>query len=467
MLPARIGWPIALLLCGACAGGDASSVTPVDGGPASGATSGSGGMGAQDPCGDGERDLATEECDDPDPAAIDGCSATCRVRDIVVAAPAGNALGARCTLGSSGAYPRSRHPVAATDTGFAVAVSCSAGSDPAGPAEVGIRSFDATGARLGDTQVLSATTVLHGTAAIAGLPGGQYVAVWAGANGVVIQAVGPTSPGGTPTNVSDTGDDPDVLWTGSAIVVIWRAGDAVLARTFDTSLAPTSSAQPISDSLTDTPGHLTLTRLEGWASSTWAAAWRTTNESGEHAIGIYTGDKWALKVGPGAGPEQLDAPALVMPDAAHLALVYTETVGDEQRLQGYVFDASGSLTGFDIPPVDASRAQVRPALVRIGSRVFVAWEERPAVAGSGLARTWLAELEWDDSSTALALAAPPVSLPRQPGEQGDESPALALAPVGPEGSLVSAWVDLAPSGRQPSMQVRGQIAPLPLLRLGP
>jgi hypothetical protein len=86
--------------------------------------------------------------------------------------------------------------------------------------------------------------------------------------------------------------------------------------------------------------------------------------------------------------------------------------------------------------------QTRPALARVGDRIYLAWRSG-SVGGLTHPELWLKELGWSASTATLDLSNEEIPLPRAPEHSKgfQETPALAAAPLWPQGALATAWRD--------------------------
>lgn len=453
---------------GAAADGAVIGEASADGGPACGFDAGSAPDGAP-ACGDGWRDPATEECDDglgTSSPTRRGCSAQCQVLDELAVwqeDDAGALSNSPRTLGAG------RHPVAASDSSFGVVYV-----EPfSSPLTLSLATFGAKGAATGIVVPFSGQTTVvdDSNPVVAGLPCGQYAVAWAafGQDGgdeldVAIQLVDPAMPVTTSPAIanSETGFsqfDPDILWTGSQIVVAWvDDSDAATApdlrfRTFDSSLNPTSSQQ----TLAATPDSEADVALATFAGS-WAAAWRDDGVSGAtdglETIRVQTGTtSWT--VGPAFLPAPVPAkPALAQLDATHLLVVYAvgadfadSGVANDSVLEAAVLDtaAPGLVRGTPVSALVASAQgldQSTPAAVNVQGSVYVAWWTAAALGDPNGEELWLKAVGW--SGTSLDLTQTEIPLPRWPQARlGDqEQPALAASMLPPGGAIVAGWNDL-------------------------
>jgi hypothetical protein len=439
-------------------------------------------------CGDGWRDLSTEECDDGLGASSipgRGCSSTCQVIDKLAVAPALDASvpNVTRTLGAG------RHPLAASDTTFAVAYL----EPDAQPPGMAMATFSSKGVSTGVVRfAVSSTVVPQSDPVLAGLPCDRYAAAWTDRGGdgdglgVAIRLVDPTvAPSGLPSFANVTTaysqSDPDVLWTGSEVVVAWAdtssasTGPDLRYRTFDAFLNPTSTEQTLA-ATADVEGDVTLAAFEG----SWAAAWRD-DANGFEQIRVHTGSlDWTV------GPAFLPAPdagklALVELDASHLLLIYPVGTGSADggvpnatsSLQVAILDTAkpGSVTGGVVPiqaAVEGSASALShgyPALVRVGANVFASWWTAGAPGNPEGEDVWLQPVGWN--GVAVDWTGTELPLPRQSAHlAGDQRNAeLGASALAPEGALIGAWDDLGETfgAREGQGDTALALRPLPLI----
>jgi hypothetical protein len=440
-------------------------------------------------CGDGWRDLSTEECDDGlgTPSSPGrGCSSTCQVIDELAVAPALDASVATVTrmLGAG------RHPLAASDTTFAVTYV----EPDAQPLGMAMATFSSKGVSTGVVRfAVGSDLVAQSDPVVAGLPCDRYAAAWTDLGGdgdglgVAIRLVDPTvAPSGLPSfaNVTTTYSQsaPDVLWTGSEVVVAWAdtsnasTGPDLRYRTFDALLNPTSTEQTLA-ATADVEGDVTLAAFEG----SWAAAWRD-DAGGFEEMRVHTGNlDWTV------GPGFLPAPdagklALVELDASHLLLIYPVGSGSADgdapnatsSLQLAILDTAkpGSVTGAMVPiqaAVEGAASALShgyPAVVRVGGKVFASWWTAGAPGNPEGEDVWLQPVGWN--GVAVDWTGTELPLPRQSGHlAGDQRNAgLAASALAPEGALIGAWDDLgkAVGVGEANGDVVVEVAPVPMSR---
>lgn len=424
-------------------------------------------------CGDGIRAL-TEECDDGVVSPLlDSCSSLCEVRDLLAFRSAADASLPSRTLGLG------RHPVAAGADGFAVAWV-----EPQGPT-LAMAFYGPKGVPTGKSDLFGAGSTMLSTSApvLAALPGGNYAAAWADMGGdgdslgVALRLVDPNTPSvGGPAHANVTTAfaqyGADAVWTGTELVVAWgdtsnaQTGPDLRYRTFDATLSPTSGEQTLAAS-SAVEESVSLASFAG----SWAAAWRE-GSGGLETVRVRAGGA-AFSVGPFAPGPYGDQPGLAELDATHLLVVFAEGTGTgTAKLRGAVLDTAqpGVAVAFDLAPLVQPDAGVplgimRPAAVRAGARVFVAWATEAAVADPRGEELWIKEVSWNGA--ALDLTALEQPIPRwDPHRLGDQRlPALAATPLGPEGALAMAWMDLGTTfASEASGDVAVELMPVPVLR---
>ena len=152
-----------------------------------------------------------------------------------------------------------RHPIAASDSTFGVVYL----EPNSSPLTLSLATFSAKGAATGVINAFSAqlTVVDNSNPVVAGLPCGKYALAWADFDSeggdeldVAIRIVDPSVPVTTPpalanVTLSFSQFDPDIVWTGSQLVVAWvdtsnaATEPDLMFRTFDSSFNPTSGEQ--------------------------------------------------------------------------------------------------------------------------------------------------------------------------------------------------------------------------------
>jgi cysteine-rich repeat protein len=430
-------------------------------------------------CGDGIRDPVTEECDDGNADdAGDACTSVCEVLDVPVV-PLANAdpQGGR-RLGDS------RHPAAAADAGFAIAVT----EGNASP-KLFLASFDPAGVPgpiIGP--LAGGASATPDSPAVAALPGGKYAVVWTDPDidgdglGIGMQLVDPATASADPPLAANAAKsfsqhDPDMIWTGSSLVVAWvdetsfaTAPDLKL-RMFGADLAPMSGDVTLAGSI-ETEAQVALAPFSG----SWAAAWRASAPGGLETIEITAGGvDWSI--GPHSPGPFDDRPAVAALDDDHLLVVFTETddATGQPVLGAAVLDVAspGPVLAQPIAPTIPAlitEGQTHPTAMAVGPHVYVAWRSDGPLGDPSAEDLWLKHIQWPAPDVATALATPEMQLPRRsehmPGDQ--RRPALAASPLWPEGALVLAWEDwggvLGPDEASPDVLL--ELAPTPIVRLG-
>jgi hypothetical protein len=281
--------------------------------------------------------------------------------------------------------------------------------------------------------------------------------------------------------------DPDIVWTGSQLVVAW-SDDSVPAtapdlrvRSLDVSSGVVSDVQTLA-ATAHVEGDVALAPFAG----AWAAAWRDApqpppdggNASGLETIEVQAGSThWSIGPAFPPGPAGV-RPALIGLDATHLAVTYAvgvdragSGVADGSKIQLAVLDlaAPGSVSGTDISPTapgSTSLSQSQPNLAIVNDSPFLAWWSEAALGSALGEELWLKALAWDGAK--LDTGAAEVPLPRaQASRRGDqELPALASTTLPPGGALLVAWDDLgkALDPGEATGDVAIDLDPLPLLR---
>jgi hypothetical protein len=436
-------------------------------------------------CGDGWRDPATEECDDGlgnAPATRRACSARCQVVDelgVWQATQDGGLANAARTLGAG------RHPLAGGGGTMGLVYLQPDDTQPT----MALATFGARGAATGTIVPIGSSGVVDDSnPVVAALPCGKYAVAWAdfdSAGGdeldVALTVVDPSVPSVAATSHANTNTsfaqfDPDVLWTGSEVVVAW-ADDSnpatqpdLRVRTFDSNLQPTTAEQTLAGT-TDSEADVALAAFAG----SWAAAWRD-DAGGLETIRVVAGAvSWTV------GPAFLPAPAVAKPaitalDASHLLVVYAAGVeaGDSgvasgSQILAAVLNAAvpGVVTGAPVPMLATSGLDASaPAAATVQGTTYVGWWTAGAPGNVDGQDLWLKKVGW--SGTAVDLTSVEVPLPRWPQARlGDQqAPAIAASALPPGGALAAAWTDLGRSvaSGEGTSDVVFEFAPTPLLR---
>jgi hypothetical protein len=452
----------------------------------------------------------TEECDDGAGSEADLCSA-CRVTDAL--AVRGPASGLDRYLGES------RHPVSAGPHGFAVAFV----EPDSEPPVIGLSVFDAAGDPRARLDVSSRSTpVLFSSPAVAALDDGSFAVAWTDFGrdgdelGVALRRVRPAAASGSSPPVSGatleasltsvqfanserdfSQSDPDILRVGDHLIVAWT----------DTSIASTAPDIRYRTFQVGSPGSSSTFRALGDEQSlaatrefegnvalapfgtSWVAAWRAGNASGEETIEVALpefGARWSIGPDLPGAPE--DKPALAELDADHLAVLFTvgtdpdgSDVSNVPRLVLAVLNVDNPepVAVFAFEPADEDYAdpaiaQSHPSLVRAGDVLYASWRAGSLFGNVEAENVFLRELGWDGE----LFAEPEIRIPRATtGSRNDQRfPALAVGPpqIGtpslpnpaPQGSLVIAWDDYGRQfgSAQGRPDVLVQFWPLPVLR---
>ncbi|MGH7297104.1 MAG: hypothetical protein ACRELB_19355 [Polyangiaceae bacterium] len=467
------------------------STTGPEGGPACTFDAGSAPEGGP-VCGDGWRDPSTEECDDGlgTSTVRRGCSSQCQVLDELAVAPSGD--GGLTADGSFTTVTRSlgtgRHTVAASDSSLGVVYV----ETTATPVGLSLATFSAKGVGDASPYPLGAgsTVVDDSNPVVAGLPCGKYAVAWGDydATGgdeldIAIRLVDPSVPAAAPPAHANTSTafsqfDPDIVWTGSEIVVAWvDDSDAatepdIRFRTFDASMNPTSAEQTLA-ATGDSEADVALTAFAG----TWAAAWRD-DVNGVETVRVQAGgNRWT--VGPAFLPAPVAAkPAITALDGTHLLVVYAVGTDDADsgvasgsRVWAAVVDmaAPGVVAGVQVLGTSGNGAGVDqsvPAAVSVPGTAFVSWSTAGAMGDANGEELWLKAAGWN--GTSLDLSAAEVPLPRwaqaRVGDQ--EAPSLVMNASPPGGAIVAGWEDLggAMGAGEGSGDVVMELIPVPVLR---
>ncbi len=434
-------------------------------------------------CGDGIRDPVLEECDDGTGSSPpDSCSASCQVEDVLVVPGPGS---------DGGVPPKAvrrvgdgRHPVGGGAQGFGVALVDSSTSQPA----IQMRAFDEKGVpKTLFTIANDSTSTASANPVVAALPSGKFAVAWTDLGGdgsgpgIALRTVDPVAQTlGTLVRVNTTTSltqrDPDLIWTGTELIVAW-VDESKIGTTFaDTKwrkLDGTGALVGGEQTLAGTAAVEANVALAPFA-GTWAAAWRSASGSSENVVARTGTNTWSIPLS-APGPAD-DRPALAELDASHLLLVFTEGGGafSTSRLRGAILDlGSTSATPFDISPLvapystDPSLGQSHPNVVSVGTRIFVAWRSEAVSGVADAEELWLKELSW--GALTLDLSAIEIPLPRATAHRKDDQRHAALAgtPLFPEGAIASAWDDY---GRvfgsiEGTPDVVAELIPVPIVRL--
>jgi hypothetical protein len=226
---------------------------------------------------------------------------------------------------------------------------------------------------------------------VAALPGEQYAVAWTDGNPprVVLRTVSASGVVGEGLVVhavtAGPKREPDLVWTGSELVVAWSDGVDILRpvithRRFDAALTPLGTQAALGNTGV-AEGYPALCGFGG----AWAAAWRAVSVASE-VIHVRAGQlRWETEPhGPGIPG---DRPALVELDAQHMLLVFSaETdpadgaAAGAQHLRAALLDVSGPgvVSSWRLTPLtppyatDFSLSQSRPDVSRVGDRILSA-----------------------------------------------------------------------------------------------
>lgn len=402
-------------------------------------------------CGDAIRDPVLEECDDGPGTADDTCSPDCRVRSApLLGADAGADSGTTQTLGDG------VHVAAGFANGFGVVYLERTNERT----RVKMQAFGEAGGRRGPALELGEGAMPLGEAhpVIAALPDERYAVAWtdgrAGTPDIQLTLIS-TAAGearqGEPIapHASSSGfqQDVDVLWTGSELIVAWTDLLDVKYRRFDASLRPLEGER----ALGDTSAIESSVALAAFGDA-WAAAMRV-NEEGLERIRVRAGARsWITQPEP-LGPRG-DRPALVALDDQHLLLLYTigtDPLGSGSatlgRLRASVLSASapGSVNSVPWLPLSAPDApgvaQQRPSAMRVGERIYVAWQSASMDEPAPGVRAFLSEVEFD-AETGELIQHDERTLPLAAAPSGSQAnPRLGASALFPEGALITVWED--------------------------
>jgi len=407
---------------------------------------------------------ADEECDDGPGAALDACTSTCQTRDQPVV-PAEESLGGERFLGVG------RHPLSGSDSGFGISYLQ---IDPLlGEPQVGVSTFDIWGKPARRVIVSEgASPIDEANPVLAALPGGKYAVAWSDFDGdgsdlgVALRLVDATGELGSLTSANAQAEfsqlNPDMLWTGSELVVVWEDySDAVNGpdlryRRFDQNLQPLSGDSVLAAS--ELPeAAVALAKLDG----SWAAAYREGRADGLENIVVRVGED-TFRVGPVMGGPIDDRPALVALDQTHLLVAFSTDplvsgAGGVPRIRYSVIDIESQAAPSIVPldPQDAELfneaqvSQLSPSVEAAPGGAYLAWrsEARPGDASGD--QLWLKHLRWITTGPAPQLYddEPELLLPRTCDEHlGDQrTPQLLSVPLPPSGALATAWTDFGRS----------------------
>jgi hypothetical protein len=418
-------------------------------------------------CGNGWVD-ETESCDDGlgSTPAHRGCSAECQVLDelAVLAGPEDAGSTPTRTIGGG------RHPLAVSDNMAALAYF----EPESTPPMVSLTTFSVTGIATGVVNAIGVGSTVDedSNPVLTALPCDKFVAAWTELDApggdeldIALRLVDPNvPPTGAPVfanvGTSFSQYDPDVLFSGSTLVVAWvddtnvATAPDIYYRTFDAALNPTSGDLPLATT-GDSEGDVVLAPFAG----SWAAAWRD-DSAGLETIEVFAGGATST-IGPAFLPGPVASkPAMTALDATHLLVVYTvgveagdSGVASDSQLAFAVVDTAtpGVVVGQPLQGTVASvtgLSQSQPSVVMAGANAYVAWWTAAATGDVNGEQVWLKQVPVLGGAPMMTM--PEVPLPRWPQAQlGDQrAPALATGVFfsGYSGAeVVAGWDDF---GRQ-------------------
>jgi cysteine-rich repeat protein len=432
-------------------------------------------------CGDGTRAL-DEECDDGNATPTDFCSATCIAREVVVVPQTPVTPPAILPSRQLG---EGRHPTAAGSQGFAMAFV----EPDADPVKVRLARFDpvgvskpivdvGTGTKLTETSDPVVTTLSDGSYVVAytefgGDGDGLGIALRQVSNTGVVSPVRFANAG-----TSFNQYDPDVLWTGTELVVAWAddsdgtTGPDIRYRRFDAALNPIDPVDQTLAATSAVEGRVSLAPF----SSGWAAAWRAGSsvDGKERVVVRSNGIEWRTPLAFSPTPDNL--PALAELDATHLLVSFT-TTSDPDAVGFPTFPsvnlsvvntaAPGDVLSVPVQDgVDPGTYDDQTSLVRVGTRVVLGLR---IYVNDYNDEILLKELPWNpavDPNMVNRSVAPHWLIEEAPFYLGDQRhPALAASPLAPQGALVVAWDShAAPDGvAQAEPDVLAKLLPLPFV----
>jgi hypothetical protein len=402
---------------------------------------------------------SNEECDDGPGAGRDACTAGCQTTD----QPAAPSVNADRYLGAG------RHPNAGLSSGFITTFV----ELPSEGAAVGANLFDIWGKPSLHVDVSEgAAPIDDANPVAAALPNGSYAVAWSDFDadgsdlGVALRQVNGDGSVGLLRVANGKHEfsqlNPDVVWTGSQLVVAWEdhadplKGPDLHYRIFDQSLNPTTADIALAESALPEAA-VALTAFNG----SWAAAYREGTADGKENVVVRAADK-TFRLGPVLGGPADDRPALVALDASHLLLVFSAGtdpgatgVYNVPRLRYSVIDTASvapptfqSLNPLDdLFTVDDKVSHFSPAAAPGVGGAYVAWrsEARPGDAAGD--QLWLKYLSWDSAAAKLEPLEQEMLIPRTcEGSIGDQRrPALANVALPPSNALAVAWDDYSHS----------------------
>lgn len=409
-------------------------------------------------CGDAIRDPVLEECDDGPGGGDDGCSPDCRVRatpllDPIETQPPDADGGPGTEPDSARSLGTGPHVASGLELGFA-AVFVEGMLNPA----VRLQAFAESGGRLGtsiDVGADSAATVAANPV-VAALSDTRYAVAWTDGGGgtpdvlMRVVDVSDDSLGARQSPHESTAgfqQDPDLLWTGSELIVAWTDLLDVKYRRFDAELQPIDAERYLggSDAI---ESNVTLAPFAGG----WAAALRA-NRNGLEQIEVTAGDlKWSTP--PSEPGPSGDRAALAALDESHLLLVFsagtdpsgsgTPNVG---QLRVAVLDTAspGMVDAQPFGPLDAPLAgdtslpQRRPSAVRVQDHVYVGWENASGHGAQPATQVLIARMELSANGSTL-MQSEELRLPLALAHVGDQQNLrLGGSQLFPDGALITVW----------------------------
>ena len=417
-------------------------------------------------CGDGWRDLLTEECDDGiDPSSSDdrACSSACTVVDRI----AGDDLVTERFLGLG------RHPVAGNGEGHAV-VLLELSGDAGDESRVAIHTFSPVGVRLGSA--MWPEVPFDADPVVAPLPSGGFAIAFgdfsADSDGLGITVVGVSGDAGSsmPATCANETEDfsqhsPDIVWTGSELVVGWEDESTIPRRIctqrFNEQLVKLGDQSCTTESLP--VSRVSLASLQGQLIRSWRADGLMTSYRVEMPGGV-----WGSDLVP--SPAFDETIALAEVDTATMLAVFCDGLGE---MRAVALDAFGSELGDVLVLNQGGVPRFQPSLASTADGVYLAWREPALPPDSGdewdpvFDELWLQRLAWD--GVMLNVSADPIPLPRIPShQQGDQArPALVAIPYWPGGAVLAAWDDMVSTGfgaQSEHGDVVLELIPTPVLR---
>lgn len=437
-------------------------------------------------CSDSYRDPSTEGCDDGLADALLGnaraCNVLCQVVDRIVAGPSASAFrtnGFGNTDVAERWLGRGVHPVAGNAVGNATVWTELETADAGGEVRVGIATFDGNGIRQGvggfEDVPFDAEPV------VAALPDGTFAVAFNSASvdgdglGIALARVnadGTIAGDPIPANstVSFEQHSPDIVWTGSKLVVAWEDESAIPRRlcwrSFSATLVPSSSETCWAPN-------------EAWGSSVAlepfagdaVRSWREerTGDAGAYAVVVVAnaGYSWTS---PDLGlPSDDVTSAMAAIDSSHLLVVTTDAYG---AMAATVLD--DALSSVDEVTLSGG-GRFTPTVAVTADGIYVAWRESSQLLDSGVGwdpayeDVWVQKLSWDGYE--LDASAEPILLPSESSLSiGDQRrPTLAAVPYQSGGAMVAAWEDLTPDNYADECEhgdVIATLIPTPIVRGG-